>query len=104
MTPVLTSVTGVIITTLAQNLTLAGQNFLTSNLVVTFTPAGGSASTVTVTPSSDTAATVAVPSAIYMAKALELLLESQLPIQTVEYLLQSIKLLEASSFWWNGDS
>lgn len=65
LTPVLTSVTGVIITTLAQNLTLAGQNFLTSNLVVTFTPAGGSASTVTVTPSSDTAATVAVPSAIY---------------------------------------
>ena len=65
LTPVLTSVTGVIITTLAQNLTLAGQNFLTSNLVVTFTPAGGSASTVTVTPSSDTAATVVVPSAIY---------------------------------------
>ena len=65
LTPVLTSVTGAIITTLAQNLTLAGQNFLTSNLVVTFTPAGGSASTVTVTPSSDTAATVAVPSAIY---------------------------------------
>ena len=30
-----------------------------------------------------------------MGKALELLLESQLPIQTVEYLLQSIKLLEA---------
>ena len=65
LTPVLTSVTGVIITTLAQNLTLAGQNFLTTNLVVTFTPAGGSASTVTVTPSSDTAATVAIPSAIY---------------------------------------
>ena len=65
LTPVLSSVTGAIINTLAQNLTLAGQNFLTSNLIVTFTPAGGSASTVTVTPSSDTAATVAVPSAIY---------------------------------------
>ena len=65
LTPVLSSITGVIINTLAQNLTLSGQNFLTANLVVTFTPAGGSASTVTVTPSSDTAATVAVPSAIY---------------------------------------
>lgn len=65
LTPVISSVTGAIITTLAQNLTLAGQNFLTSNLVVTFTPSGGTASTVTVTPTSDTAATVAVPSAIY---------------------------------------
>ena len=32
-----------------------------------------------------------------MGKALELLLESQLPIQTVEYLLQSIKLLSLPS-------
>ena len=65
LTPILNSVTGVIYNSIAQNLTLAGSNFLSGNLVVTFTPSGGSASTVTVTPTSDTAATVAVPSAIY---------------------------------------
>ena len=65
LTPTLTGVTGTIYNTYAGNLTLAGTNFLTASLVVSFTPSGGSASTVTVTPSSDTAATVAVPSAIY---------------------------------------
>ncbi|QZI94451.1 hypothetical protein MelnitzEXVC044M_171 [Methylophilales phage Melnitz EXVC044M] len=62
---VLSSVTGNIINTAANSLTLAGTGFLTANLVVSFTPSGGSATTVTVTPSSDTAATVAVPSGIY---------------------------------------
>ena len=65
LTPTLTSVTGTVYTTLASNLTLTGTNFLTGNLVVGFTPSGGSETTVTVTPTSDTSATVAVPSAIY---------------------------------------
>ena len=65
VTPDLTSITGNIVNTLAGNLTLNGTGFLTSGLIVSFTPSGGSASTVTVTPSSDTTATVAVPSAIY---------------------------------------
>tara|TARA_R100000231_G_scaffold2156_5_gene3732 strand:+ start:3300 stop:4892 length:1593 start_codon:yes stop_codon:yes gene_type:complete len=62
---VLSSVSGDIINGIATNLTLAGTGFLSTGLVVSFTPSGGSASTVTVTPTSDTAATVAVPSAIY---------------------------------------
>jgi hypothetical protein len=65
LTPTLSSVTGTVFNGIAANVTLAGGNFLTSNLIVSFTPSGGSASTVTVTPSSQTAATVAVPSAIY---------------------------------------
>ena len=65
LTPTLTAATGNIYTSFAVNLALAGTNFLTANLVVSFTPAGGSASTVTISPSSDTSATVAVPSAIY---------------------------------------
>ena len=65
ITPVLTSVTGNLYTGEASNLTLAGTGFLQTNLVVKFTPSGGSASSVTVTPSSDLAATVAVPNAIY---------------------------------------
>jgi len=69
LTPTLTGVTGTVYTTLASNLTLAGTNFLTSNLVVGFTPSGGSETTVTVTPTSDTSATVAVPSAIYNQSA-----------------------------------
>ena len=63
--PILSSITGNIYNTLASDLTLNGANFLTANLVVTFTPSGGSASTVTVTPTSDSVATVAIPSAIY---------------------------------------
>ena len=65
LTPTISSVTGTVFTTFASNLTLAGTNFLTANLVVGFTPSGGSETTVTVTPTSDSAATVAVPSAIY---------------------------------------
>jgi hypothetical protein len=65
VTPVLTSVTGSILNATAGNLTLNGEGFLTANLVVSFTPSGGSATTVTVTPTNDTLATVAIPSAIY---------------------------------------
>lgn len=65
LTPTLSSITGTIINGYATNLTFAGTNFLTSNLVVGFTPSGGSETTVTVTPTSDTAATVSVPAAIY---------------------------------------
>ena len=65
LTPVISSITGNIYNTSANNLTLLGSNFLSTNLVVSFTPSGGSASTVTVTPNSDISATVAVPSAIY---------------------------------------
>tara|TARA_R100001463_G_scaffold109726_1_gene164410 strand:+ start:883 stop:2199 length:1317 start_codon:yes stop_codon:yes gene_type:complete len=65
VTPVLDSVTGNILNATAGNLTLNGSGFLTSGLIVSFTPSGGSASTVTVTPTSDVLATVAIPSAIY---------------------------------------
>ncbi len=65
VTPVLDSVTGNILNSTAGNLTLNGSGFLTSGLIVSFTPSGGSASTVTVTPTSDVLATVAIPSAIY---------------------------------------
>jgi hypothetical protein len=61
----LTSVSGTIYTGLASSLTLSGEGFLDDDLVVNFTPSGGSTTSVTVTPSNDTAATVAVPSAIY---------------------------------------
>ena len=63
--PRLDSISGVIVNSSASNLTLNGAGFLTSNLIVTFTPSGGSATNVTITPTSDTAATVAVPSGIY---------------------------------------
>jgi len=62
---VLSSITGSIITATAGNLTLNGSGFMSANLIVSFTPSGGSASTVTVTPSSDSTAIVAIPSAIY---------------------------------------
>jgi len=65
VTPVLSSITGSILNATAGNLTLNGEGFLSANLIVSFTPDGGSASTVTVTPTNDTTATVAVPSAIY---------------------------------------
>lgn len=65
VTPTLDSISGNIETSTAGNLTLTGTGFLSSNLVISFTPSGGSASTVTVTPTNDTTATVAVPSAIY---------------------------------------
>ena len=63
---VLNSVTGNIITGLTSNLTLSGEGFLTSGLVVNFVQSADSINVnVTVTPSSDTAATVAVPSSVY---------------------------------------
>jgi len=62
---ILSSITGNIITATAGNLTLNGSGFMSANLIVSFTPSGGSASTVTVTPTSNSAATVAIPSAIY---------------------------------------
>ena len=62
----LNTVTGNLFVGLAQNLTLAGEGFLTSSLVVKFVQSADSIdSSVTVTPSSDTAATVAVPAAVY---------------------------------------
>ena len=65
VTPTLDSISGDIVDAIATNLTLTGTGFLSANLIVTFTPSGGSASNVTVTPASDTSAVVAVPSAIY---------------------------------------
>ena len=65
LTPTLNSISETVYTGIAKNLTLAGLNFLSGNLVVGFPPSGGSETTVTVIPTSDTAATVAVPSAIY---------------------------------------
>jgi hypothetical protein len=69
ISPTLNSISETVYNTIASNLTLAGTGFLSSNLVVGFTPSGGSETTVTVTPTSDTAATVAVPSAIYNQSA-----------------------------------
>lgn len=65
VTPTFDSISGSIVSGLAGNITLTGAGFLTSGLIVSFTPSGGSASNVTVTPASDTSAVVAVPSAIY---------------------------------------
>jgi hypothetical protein len=62
--PTLTGVTGVIYAGAASTLTLSGTNFLTSNLVVTFT-FNSTDYDVSVTPSSDTSASVAVPSGLY---------------------------------------
>lgn len=62
--PTLTSVTGTIYAGAASTLTLSGTNFLSTNLVVTFT-FNSTDYDVTVTPSSDTSATVAVPSGLY---------------------------------------
>ena len=61
----LDSISGSIVTGLTGNITLTGTGFLTSGLIVSLTPSGGSASNVTVTPASDTSAVVAVPSAVY---------------------------------------
>ena len=63
---VLNSVSGNIAAGLATNLTLSGEGFLQSGLVVNFTQSADSINAnVTVTPSSDTAATVAVPASVY---------------------------------------
>ena len=62
----LNTVTGVVMVGVETSLTLAGEGFLTSGLVVNFTQTDDSINTdVTVTPSSDTAATVTVPAAVY---------------------------------------
>jgi hypothetical protein len=64
--PSLTSITGNIIESTASDLTLAGLNFLTTNLVVNFFQSSDSIDVdVTVTPTSDVAATVSVPSSVY---------------------------------------
>ena len=64
--PSLSSVTGTLFAGATTNLTLAGTNFLSSNLVVNFLQTSDSINAnVTVTPTSDTAATVAVPAAVY---------------------------------------
>jgi len=63
--PTLDSISGDIVNGTATNLTLTGTGFLSANLIVAFTPSGGSATNVTVTPASDTSAVVAVPSQSY---------------------------------------
>ena len=64
--PILSSVTGNIVTTLGTTLTLAGSGFLAANLTVNFTQSSDSIDEdVVVTPTSDVAATVAVPAAVY---------------------------------------
>ena len=63
---VLNSVSGNIAAGLATNLSLSGEGFLQSGLVVRFVQSADSIDvSVTVTPSSDTAAAVAVPAAVY---------------------------------------
>ncbi len=63
---VLTSVSGSIIDGATSTLTLSGEGFLQSGLVVNFQQSADSIDVnVTVTPSSDTAATVAVPASVY---------------------------------------
>ena len=62
----LNTVTGVVMVGVETSLTLAGEGFLTSGLIVNFTQTDDSIDTnVTVTPSSDTAASVTVPAAVY---------------------------------------
>ena len=63
---VLNSVTGYVVDGAGTTLTLSGEGFLASGLVVNFSQSSDSIDVnVTVTPSSDTAATVAVPSSVY---------------------------------------
>ena len=69
LTPTLSSITGSIINGVAKNLTLNGTEFLSSNLIVKFTPSGGSTTSVTIQPTSNTLATVAVPNAIQSVSA-----------------------------------
>ena len=64
--PTLTGITGFLYAGAASTLTLAGANFLQSNLIVNFLQSSDSIDVnVTVTPSSNTAATVSVPSSVY---------------------------------------
>jgi len=63
---ILNSVSGNLIDGLASSLTLSGEGFLASGLVVNFNQSADSIDVnVTVTPSSDTAATVQVPASVY---------------------------------------
>lgn len=62
--PTLSSVTGSIMNGLAKDISLVGTEFLSSNLIVNFTPSGGSTTSVTIQPTTNTSASVAVPSAI----------------------------------------
>ena len=63
---VLNSVTGYVVDGAGTNLTLSGEGFLSSGLIVNFYQSSDSIDVnVSVTPSSDTAATVAVPSSVY---------------------------------------
>ena len=63
---VLNSVSGNIVDGMASTITLAGEGFLESGLVVNFVQSADSIDVdVTVTPSSDTAATVNVPASVY---------------------------------------
>jgi len=62
----LNTVTGNVADGIATTLTLAGEGFLTSGLVVNFVQSTDSINVdVSVTPSSDTAATVTIPSSVY---------------------------------------
>src|SRR6056300_177095 len=60
------SISGSILDGGASTITLTGEGFLTSNLVVNFVQASDGINVdVTVTPSSDTSASVTIPSSIY---------------------------------------
>ena len=50
LTPTLSSISGNIMNGVATNLTLTGTEFLISNLIVNFTPSGGSTTSVTIQP------------------------------------------------------
>ena len=64
--PTISSISGTLYAGAASTLTLAGGNFLTTNLQVRFVQSTRSVdATVTVTPSSDAAASVAVPASVY---------------------------------------
>ena len=63
---ILNTVTGNVCDGIATTLTLAGEGFLSSGLVVNFVQSADSIDVdVTVTPSSDTAATVTIPASVY---------------------------------------
>jgi hypothetical protein len=64
--PSLTTVTGNVISGLSSTLTLGGEGFLSSNLIVNLIQVADAIDVdVTVTPTSDTAATVTIPSSVY---------------------------------------
>ena len=69
LTPTINSISGRIMNGVATNLVLTGIEFLSSNLIVNFTPSGGSTTSVTIQPTTTLSATVAVPSAIQSVSA-----------------------------------